>query len=186
MTYLPPLSAAFFGSALYQVPAFKQGHRIGDGDLDAAFMTMDGDDLSPHYIAYQVGEASGQNFHPIGSDHRIPVEMRTGRFRPNFQIGDSWRTGYYEVRWTYQMSNGDAPQMGSSFFIVSTSGIYDVPGVTGIGYTGTGFTGVAGFTGYTGWNPPGYTGIPGSTGPGSTGPGSTGSGSTGDSTGVGG
>jgi hypothetical protein len=112
-------------------PVFKHGHLIQNGDLDAVFLNSEKNHFSPYSISYAVGAMSDDgNFRGIGSSERIPVEMRTGRYRPNFQIGDTWFTGSYEIRWTLVVNNGDESITRSVPFTVASGGINNVSAST--------------------------------------------------------
>ena len=116
----------YVGSTGYMGPELSQGHLIAPNEMDVLFLNQQGEDVSPSVITYAVGPVNNAGvFLPIGTTTRIPLEMRTGRFRPNFQIGDDWYTGNYQVAWTYQMNATDTPITYTVPFVVMTWGIVD-------------------------------------------------------------
>jgi len=126
MTYRPTITKDGL-ETIPEWPSFTQGHLIQNGDLDAVFLNSQGRYFSPFQISYSVGAMSDDgNYRPMGSEERIPVEMRTGRYRPNFQIGDTWFTGSYEIRWSVTVSEGEEPFIRSVPFSVLTAGTHDV------------------------------------------------------------
>jgi hypothetical protein len=111
------------------LPVFEQGYTLENTDLVIKFFNADGMAMSPFYLTYSVGflsgEAPDQVYHVMGNDQRLPLEMRTGMYRPNLQIGDTWFTGLYQILVTYQVDEGSAPLTKNVEFIVTTAGIYD-------------------------------------------------------------
>jgi hypothetical protein len=123
----PPLGEDLLNSESAEYGCFKQGYRLGNSDLNILFFDSQGRSISPYSVSYEVGyiTEADNKFHRVGIANRIPIEIRTGRFRPNFQVGDKWNTGNYEIRWNYQVTNGGAVETISVPFLVITKGIYD-------------------------------------------------------------
>jgi len=116
------------------VESFKQGYRLGDDDLIKTFYrnsvyysNSTGNFYSPYWISYEVGRFREDlnSYDPIGSLFRIPIELDTGVFRPNFIIGDKWDTGVYELKWKFKVSANAAEEKESVMFEVITEGILD-------------------------------------------------------------
>ena len=112
------------------IPAFEQGYILTNNDLQVHFYNAGGQSMTPLKVSYAVGFLSGgapdQVYHTIGSITRIPIEMRTGLFRPNLMIGDTWVTGGpYQILWSYQVSEDSEVLTKGVEFSVVTAGIYD-------------------------------------------------------------
>lgn len=126
--YVPPLTKAILDAGTPTGYTVSQGQRIEDGVLDVLFVdTATNNFFTPWAITYSVGFISQDDgsYHPVGSTQRIPLEMRTGRLRPNFFVGDNWFTGDYAVVWTYVVNNGGPEYTRTTLFTVTTAGIYD-------------------------------------------------------------
>lgn len=128
---------------------FEQGYRLQYTDLNTWFYTntyvnaapldnigttldlFPGAPLpySPFWVRYGIGYVDGiGHYHEFGERYRMPVELQTGLFHPNFIIGSDWGTGIYEIRWKYRISDGDDIQVMKVQFYVESAGTYDRPG----------------------------------------------------------
>lgn len=113
----------------------KQDYRLKDGDLNYTFFDDDVSYLyngltqkySPYWVRYEVGRIQESNlaYFPLGSLFRIPYEIETGIFRPNFIIGRDWKTGLYKIRWKYKKTAYSDVEYKEVPFIITTEGIYD-------------------------------------------------------------
>lgn len=113
--------------------SFKQGHRVGQEDLVLnlyarhysayPYQTFP---YTPFWIRYDVGfvhPVTGQ-FMLVGAHNRLPDILDTGKIRPNFIIGDTWKVGTYEIRWYYRASETSAIQTTIVEFSVTSDGIH--------------------------------------------------------------
>lgn len=115
---------------------FYQGYRLLDTDLITSFWaypvyypSIYGNFYSPYWVRYGLGYIDDHgHYHEFGSRYRIPIELETGYYRPNFIIGDTWATGTYEVRWKYRVYQNSDIEYRSVQFKVLSSGIHDQPG----------------------------------------------------------
>ena len=84
---------------------------------------------SPYWMRYGLGYINdNDHYHEIGPRYRIPEELKTGVYRPNFIVGEKWPVGTYEIRWKYRI-HADSPIVYQSVrFTVTTAGIYNQPG----------------------------------------------------------
>lgn len=91
--------------------SFKQGYRLQQDDLLLNFYARYYNvqpyvtcPYSPYWIRYDIGfiYSITNEFYPVGAVNRIPDELSTGIFRPNFIVGDDWDPGIYEIRWHYK------------------------------------------------------------------------------------
>jgi len=126
--YVPPISASVLDAGPPTGSSVVQGQRIEDGVLDVLFVDTSTENFfTPWSITYSVGFLSQDDgsYHPVENLQRIPLEMRVGRLRPNFSVGDKWFTGNYQVVWTYVVNEGDPESTRSVPFTVTTAGIYD-------------------------------------------------------------
>lgn len=126
LTYVPSLSASFLDSGSSASCTLMQGAVLSDSDLNVVFINNDGLDFSPFSLAYSVGFFSeDSSFHTVGSTSRIPLKLREGRFRPNFQVGDTWYTGNYQIVWSYRVTASSEVKTRETPFTVVTAGLYD-------------------------------------------------------------
>lgn len=115
--------------------SFKQDYRLNEADLNYSFYN---DEVaypfsgltyrySPYWVRYEIGirQESNSSYFPIGSIFRIPDEISTGIYRPNFIIGSDWNTGDYIIRWKYKKSAGSVIEYAEVAFKVVTEGIKD-------------------------------------------------------------
>jgi len=116
---------------------FSQGTRLGEDDLVTVFWaypvyypTIYGNYYSPYWVRYGIGYTEDGHYHEFGARYRIPVEIKTGYFRPNFIVGEDWAVGKYEIRWKYKNYENSEIEYRSVEFEVCSSGINnqkDVP-----------------------------------------------------------
>ena len=125
--YLPPLSSSVLESGTATGVKLPQGAKVDPGVLDIVFMDAQGDYVSPSSIFYAVCALDDFGYeHVIGIEDRLPLNVRTGRFSPNFIIGVKWYTGNYRLRWSYKISTLDTVLVRNIDFEVVSSGVYDV------------------------------------------------------------
>jgi hypothetical protein len=126
--YMPAISGSILEAGPSVGATLTQGQRVENGDLDFLLVyPSTGQRYSPYAITYSVGFVSMDDgsYHPMGRTDRTPLELRTGRFRPYFQIGDKWFTGSYLIVWSYQVSGGDPLTVTPVPFTVLSRGIYN-------------------------------------------------------------
>ena len=115
--------------------SFKQDYRLEEDDLNYTFYD-DGvsylyngltQKYSPYWVRYELGriQESNLSYFPLGSLFRIPDELETGTFRPNFIIGHDWKTGLYKIRWKFKKTAYSDIEYVEVPFMVVTEGIYD-------------------------------------------------------------
>jgi len=117
---------------------FKQDYRLRKDDLNYAFYA---DSVaypyagltykySPYWVRYELGRSHENNlaFEPFGSLFRIPEEISTGTFRPNFIIGYDWYIGLYKIRWKIKKTSDSNIEYIDVPFRVTTEGIYNQTG----------------------------------------------------------
>jgi len=108
--------------------SFIQGYRLQQEDLNYSFYFYRYP-YSPFWVRYGLGYINPDGtYHEFGTRYRLPDELQTGLFRPNFAIGDDWYVGTYEVRWKYQIRENSAILIDSVQFQVTTAGIYNTTG----------------------------------------------------------
>jgi len=108
--------------------SFIQGQALEDSDLNVYFY-RDNLAFSPFFIKYELGYLRSNNFYEkLGYGERTPRELNTGRFAPNFLIGDKWKTGYYRIVWKYRVSEASELLEKYLDFKVCTEGIYETQG----------------------------------------------------------
>jgi hypothetical protein len=113
----------------------KLDYRLKDGDLNYSFYN---DEVaypysglalkySPYWVRYELGryQESNNSYYPQGSLFRIPYEISTGTFRPNFIIGPDWGTGNYVIRWKFKKSAESVIEYVDVPFKVISDGISD-------------------------------------------------------------
>lgn len=126
-SFLPDLTAAVIASGTATGVKVPQGAVISPGVLDVVFMNAEGNYISPYELSYSISAISGNGAEVyIGSRTRRPYEVRTGRFSPNMQIGDTWFTGTYSINWAYKIKGTDTVSIRSIGFEVVSAGVYDV------------------------------------------------------------
>lgn len=113
--------------------SFVQGYRLLQTDLNIEFWRHSihypppfAFRYSPYWIRYQVGYVPDDisRFYRIGIQYRLPDELDTGLFRPNFIIGDDWGPGNYQIRWLYKdYENSSIAERFVGFRVVS-AGIF--------------------------------------------------------------
>lgn len=109
----------------YRLP---REYRLQDDDLNIQFLgrynnnqPLITDFYSPSWVRYSVGRIDSDtgDFIPVGSTFRIPVELKTGVYRPNFVIKESWLPGDYEMRWFYKvMESSDMEEVVVPFSVL--------------------------------------------------------------------
>lgn len=114
--------------------SFAQGYRLLQTDLNIEFWRHNihypppfAFRYSPYWIRYQIGVVPDdiQRFYRIGRRYRLPDELDTGLFRPNFIVGDTWGPGSYQIRWLYKVyENSDVQEEFVGFQVVS-AGVFD-------------------------------------------------------------
>lgn len=110
------------------VPCYTQGAMIGNTDLAAYFLDSSGRPIEPYsltYAIYYVSSGLPEELILQGLLTRRPLGLRTGIYRPNFQIGDKWYTGNYKIIWTYQVTKESAVETKENLFSVASEGLYD-------------------------------------------------------------
>lgn len=115
---------------------FYQGYRLKDDDLEISFWAYDvyypgsyGNYYSPYWIRYGLGYINeNDHYHEIGPRYRIPEELKTGYFRPNFIIGEKWPLGTYEIRWKYKDFENSSIEFRKVQFKIVSAGIYNQTG----------------------------------------------------------
>lgn len=109
-----------------------QGSRIGKDSLNFLIYgryKSDQPDVTfpytPAWIKYDVGfiHPVTNQFMNIGSRNRLPNFLDTGKFQPNFIVGDDWKPGIYEVRWHYRVTESSVTNMTSVQFSIVASGM---------------------------------------------------------------
>jgi len=113
----------------------KQDYRLKEGDLHYTFYSDSvaypygslPQKYSPYWVRYEIGQVQEDNlsYYPKGSLFRLPVEVETGIFRPNFIIGPDWDVGLYKIRWKYKKSAGTNVEYADISFYIATGGLYD-------------------------------------------------------------
>ena len=125
--YLPPLPRSFLDSGTATGVNLPQGAKVEPGILDVVFMDTIGNYVSPYILLYTVYAIDAFGYeHLVGEPDRMPLSVRTGRFSPNFIIGEKWKTGTYRIKWCYFLSSTDSELFRDIDFEVVSSGVYDV------------------------------------------------------------
>jgi len=114
---------------------FRQDYRLKKSDLNITFFSVDVAypysglpfKYSPYWVRYELGELQDitNAYYPMGSIYRLPDEVSTGVYRPNFIIGHDWKTGTYRLVWKYKKEVLSPVERLYVDFRVVTSGIYD-------------------------------------------------------------
>jgi hypothetical protein len=111
--------------------SFEQGHRLTQDELSlniysrynhsSPYQTFP---CTPYYVAYDIGfiHATTGQFVPIGKTKRSPRHISTGRFCPNFILGEDWKPGTYEIKWYISATETSQMQMTSIQFSVVSNG----------------------------------------------------------------
>lgn len=116
---------------------FYQGHRLQDTDLNTEFWSQSyfnpngySNPYSPCWIRYGLGYIHPDTgiYYEFGARYRLPIELRTGVFRPNFIIDEKAPTGTYEIRWKYRNFENSDIEFRKVHFQVISAGIYDQVG----------------------------------------------------------
>ena len=113
----------------------KLDYRLREEDLNYSFYNDEvaypysglAHKYSPYWVRYELGrlQESNNSYYPLGNQFRIPEELSTGTYRPNFIIGHDWNTGQYVIRWKFKKSAAANIEYVEVPFMVVTDGIYD-------------------------------------------------------------
>lgn len=113
--------------------SFYQGYRLTQTDLTTEFYRQNllyppplYYQYSPYWVRYALGYIAPDTgiYYRVGPAQRLPDELQTGLYRPNFIIWEDWYPGVYEIRWLYRDYENSDIQMRKVQFEVFSAGLY--------------------------------------------------------------